>query len=128
MIVPVRAAPAAHVRLKGVPHDEVAAHGKARVGLRAGDVDEVVLPAVRDGGRVATVRGYRGNGERGVEVTPVAVRRAAEDREKLDRLRQQAEDGVVTLRVAQTFPAEEASAAHRRLAEGGVRGRLVLEF
>jgi NADPH:quinone reductase-like Zn-dependent oxidoreductase len=98
-------------------------------GLADGSVqDELVLPAVRDGGRVATVRGYRGNGERGLEVIPVMVRRAAEDREKLDRLRQQAEDGVVTLRVARTFPAEEAAEAHRVLARGGVRGRLVLLF
>ena len=98
-------------------------------GLADGSVqDELVLPAVRDGGRVATVRGYRGNGERGVEVIPVLVRRAAEDRERLDRLRQQAEEGVLTLRVARTFPAEEAAEAHRVLAQGGVRGRLVLQF
>ncbi len=98
-------------------------------GLADGSVqDAAVLPAVRDGGRVATVRGYRGDGQRGLEVTPVLVRRAAEDREKLDRLRQQAEEGVLTLRVARTFPAENASGAHRMLARGGVRGRLVLTF
>ena len=98
-------------------------------GLADGAVqDDLVLPAVRDGGRVATVRGYRGDGRRGVECIPVLVRRAAEDRERLDRLRQQAEDGVVTLRVAGTFPAEQAAEAHRLLARGGVRGRLVLLF
>jgi NADPH:quinone reductase-like Zn-dependent oxidoreductase len=98
-------------------------------GLADGAVqDELVLPAVRDGGRVATVRGYRGTGERGVEVIPVRVRRVAEDRAALDRLRQQAEDGVVTLRVARAFPAEQAAEAHRLLAKGGVRGRLVLTW
>jgi NADPH:quinone reductase len=35
---------------------------------------------------------------------------------------------VLTLRVAEVMPATEASDAHRRLAAGGVRGRLVLDF
>jgi NADPH2:quinone reductase len=98
-------------------------------GLADGSVqDALVLPAVRDGGAVTTVRGYRGNGQRGVRVFPTLVRRVAQDRAALDRLRQQAEDGVVTLRVAQALPAEQAAEAHRRLERGGVRGRLVLTF
>ena len=98
-------------------------------GLADGAVqDALVLPAVRDGGAVATVRGYRGTGERGLRVYPTLVRRVAEDRAALDRLRQQAEDGVLTLRVADVLPAEQAAEAHRRLARGGVRGRLVLTF
>lgn len=98
-------------------------------GLADGSVqDALVLPAVRDGGVVATVRGYRGDGQRGLRVLPTLVRRLAEDRAALDRLRQQAEDGVLTLRVARTFPAAEAAEAHRLLARGGVRGRLVLAF
>ena len=64
----------------------------------------------------------------GIEVLPVLVRRVAEDHAALDRLREQAEQGVLTLRVARTFPAEEAAEAHRVLAGGGVRGRLVLTF
>jgi NADPH:quinone reductase-like Zn-dependent oxidoreductase len=56
------------------------------------------------------------------------VARAALDRSGLDRLRQQAEDGVLTLRVARTFPAADAAEAHRLLARGGVRGRLVVTF
>jgi NADPH:quinone reductase-like Zn-dependent oxidoreductase len=83
---------------------------------------------VRDGGAVATVRGYRGDGSRGLRVFPTLVRRVAQDRGALDRLRQQAEDGVLTLRVAQTFPAARAADAHRMLEGGGVRGRLVLLF
>src|SRR4051794_1313867 len=98
-------------------------------GLADGSVqDAAVLPAVKDGGAMATVRGYRGDGQRGVRVFPTLVRRVAEDRAALDRLRRQAEDGVVTLRVARTFPAAEATEAHRLLARGGVRGRLVLTF
>jgi NADPH:quinone reductase-like Zn-dependent oxidoreductase len=98
-------------------------------GLADGAVqDALVLPAVKDGGAVATVRGYRGDGQRGVRVFPTLVRRVAEDRAALDRLRQQVEDGAVTLRVARTFPAEEAAEAHRMLERGGIRGRLVLTF
>lgn len=98
-------------------------------GLADGSVqDEEVLPAVKDGGAVATVRGYRGNGERDLRFFPTLVRKVAEDRAALDRLRQQVEDGVLTLRVAQTFPAEQAAEAHRMLERGGVRGRLVLTF
>jgi NADPH:quinone reductase-like Zn-dependent oxidoreductase len=98
-------------------------------GLADGAVqDALVLRAVRDGGRVATVRGYRGDGTDRVTVIPVLVRRVAEDRAALDRLREQAEQGVLTLRVNRTFPAEQATEAHRLLARGGVRGRLVLTF
>jgi NADPH2:quinone reductase len=114
--------------------DDVAARIREHVpdgvdGLADGAVqDALVLPAVRDGGRVATVRGYRGDGSDRVTVSPVLVRRAAEDRAALDRLREQAEQGVLTLRVSRTFPAEQAAEAHRLLARGGVRGRLVLTF
>ena len=98
-------------------------------GLADGAVqDALVLPAVRDGGAVATVRGYRGDGQRDLRMFPTLVRKVAQDRAALDRLRQQAEDGVVTLRVNRALPAEEAAEAHRLLARGGVRGRLVLTF
>ncbi|MGY1810863.1 zinc-binding alcohol dehydrogenase family protein [Blastococcus sp. SYSU D00669] len=100
-------------------------------GLADGAVqDERVLPAVRDGGAVATVRGYRGpaGGERGLRFFPTLVRRVAQDRAALDRLRQQTEDGVLSLRVNRALPAEDAAEAHRLLARGGVRGRLVLTF
>jgi NADPH:quinone reductase-like Zn-dependent oxidoreductase len=98
-------------------------------GLADGSVqDALVLPAVKDGGAVATVRGYRGDGQRGLRFFPTLVRRVAEDRAALDRLRRQVQDRVLTLRVAQTFPAEQAAEAHRLLERGGVRGRLVLTF
>ncbi|MDF9811696.1 NADP-dependent oxidoreductase [Streptomyces sp. SPB162] len=84
--------------------------------------------AVRDGGRVVTLLGYNGPGERGIVYEPIVVFRYAREHAKLDRLRQQAEDGQITLRVARTFPAEQAAEAHRLLAAGGVRGRLVLTF
>ena len=90
--------------------------------------NESALPAVKDAGRMATVRGYDGHGQDRVTVIPVMVFDHALDRPALDRLRQQVEDGVLTLRVADTLPAAQAAEAHRRLEAGGARGRLVLQF
>ena len=88
----------------------------------------LVLPAVKDGGAVSTVRGYSGEQQDRVRVHPCLVREIAQDRAALERLRELAEDGALTLRVARTFPAEQAAEAHRTLERGGVRGRLVLTF
>lgn len=91
-------------------------------------LNAVSLWAVRDGGAVATVRGYEGDGRRGLRVTPVRVRAYVEEFERLDRLRQLAEEGHLSLRVAATYPATDAVTAHRRLEAGGTRGRCVLLF
>ena len=91
-------------------------------------LDELAVPAVRDGGRIATVRGFRGEEQRGITFHPVLVRNYAREQAKLEGLRQQAADGRLTLRVARTFPAAQAAQAHRLLEAGGTRGRLVLEF
>jgi NADPH2:quinone reductase len=91
-------------------------------------LDQLAVPAVCDGGRIATVRGYRGAEDRGITFHPVFVRNYAREQVKLDRLRQLAEEGRVTLRVAAVLPADQAPDAHRRLEAGGTRGRLVLEF
>ncbi|MBK0866344.1 NADP-dependent oxidoreductase [Saccharopolyspora sp. HNM0986] len=90
--------------------------------------NELVLPAVRDGGRVATVRFFSAEGERGITYHPVSVRDYQLEKEKLDRLRAQVEEGVLSLRVAQTFSADQAPEAHRALEAGGARGRMVLMF
>ncbi|WP_242653684.1 NADP-dependent oxidoreductase [Klenkia soli] len=87
--------------------------------------------AVRDGGVVSTVRGYRGDDVppgRSIRFEPVMVRDYGQNTQALDRLRQQAESGEVTLRVADVVPAADAASAHARLEAGGVRGRLVLTF
>lgn len=91
-------------------------------------LDAAILPAVRDGGAVATLRGYAGDDQRGLRVTSPVVSTYAQEWERLDRLRRLAEEGKLTLRVASTYPAEQAAEAHRRLEAGGVRGRLVLVF
>ena len=87
-----------------------------------------IVPAVRDGGTIATLRGHEGEAERGITFVPVFVRDYSREQAKLDRLRRQVEEGTLTLRVARTFPADQAAEAHRVLEAGGTRGRLVLEF
>jgi NADPH:quinone reductase-like Zn-dependent oxidoreductase len=87
-----------------------------------------VTHAVKDGGGVATFRGWDGDGDTRLTYHPVLVHGGAERRDLLDRLRQQAEDGTLTLRVAEVLPASEAVEAHRRLEAGGVRGRIVLDW
>jgi len=91
-------------------------------------LNQLAAPAVRDGGGIATLRGFTGDPGRGITWHPVFVHRYAREQAKLDRLRQQAEEGEVTLRVARTFPADQAAQAHRIFEAGGTRGRLVLEF
>lgn len=107
----------------------VEAAGGQVPGLVDGSVqNEALFPAIEDGGGFATVRGFRTEAPRGITMNQVWVHTYLEEREKLDRLRQLVDDGAVTLRVAETFPAEQAGEAHRRLEAGGVRGRLVIEF
>lgn len=89
---------------------------------------EEIAPAVKDGGKIITIRGHRDTVERGVTFAPIMVVDYAREHQKLDDLRRLAEDGKLTLRVADTLPKEQAAEAHRRLEAGGVRGRLILEF
>ncbi len=87
-----------------------------------------VAPAIRDGGGLAVVRGWNGDPGRGITVHRVMVVESAEDEAALDGLRKQVEQGVLSLRVAEVFPADQAAEAHRALEAGGTRGRLVLDF
>lgn len=87
-----------------------------------------VVAAVRDGGGLAVIHGWAGPADRGITVHQTFVTDYADSRAALDRLCRQVEEGVLTLRVAGTVPAEQASDAHRRFAAGGTRGRLVLVF
>jgi NADPH:quinone reductase-like Zn-dependent oxidoreductase len=86
------------------------------------------VPAIADGGVLVTVRAWNQPVERGVRVFPVLVAKAITDTAKLEQLRDQAEAGVLTPRVAKVMPASQAAEAHRILEKGGVRGRLVLDF
>jgi NADPH:quinone reductase-like Zn-dependent oxidoreductase len=91
-------------------------------------LDALALPAVADGGDLVALKGWNGPSERGIVIHPVSSFGSATDTALFDRLRSQVEEGILSLRVAEILPAKEAVEAHRRLAAGGVRGRLVLDF
>ncbi|GAB3451851.1 NADP-dependent oxidoreductase [Actinophytocola sediminis] len=135
------AAPGDVDRVRGFGADHVVARGAevaARIrelapegvpGLVDGSLQTTeTVPAIADGGALAQLRGWSGPAERGIRVYPVMVADAMTDTDRLDLLRRQVEDGTLSLHVADVLPAEEAARAHRLLAAGGLRGRLVLDF
>ncbi|AOX66854.1 alcohol dehydrogenase [Curtobacterium sp. BH-2-1-1] len=87
-----------------------------------------VVDAVRDGGVFLDVRGWEGNGARGIRFEQIAVFAEYRSFEKLDQLRHAVESGTVTPRVAEVVPASRAAEAHSRLEAGGTRGRFVLTW
>ena len=98
-------------------------------GLADGAVlNELVIPAVRNGGAFTSVRGFQGEPQRNVRFFKTFVMDYDGEFDKLDRLRQQVEDGTISLRLAATYLKEQVAEAHRRLEAGGTRGRLVIEF
>lgn len=98
-------------------------------GLADGAVlTQLAAGAVRDGGAFASVRGWAGTGERDIVFHRTSVREYDHRSDLLDQLRQFAETGIVTLRVAGTYEPEQASEAHRRLEARGTRGRCVIVF
>ncbi|MGZ4177748.1 MAG: quinone oxidoreductase family protein [Solirubrobacteraceae bacterium] len=92
-------------------------------------LNEDAFGAVRDGGGLVVVRGWHG-GEtpRGIAVHPVMVRDVLERTEWLEDLRRLAGEGRLTLRVAGSFPPEQAAEAHRLMEAGGLRGRALITF
>jgi NADPH:quinone reductase len=87
-----------------------------------------VLAAIKDGGQLIAVRPFAGESERSITITLVFVLDYVHEAAKLADLARLAEDGTLTLRVAEEIPAAEAARAHRQLEAGGTRGRLVLTF
>jgi NADPH:quinone reductase len=87
-----------------------------------------VIGAVRDGGQLLAVRPYPGEPERDIAVHLVLVGQHLQEGHRIAELADLVTKGVLTLRIADVLPADHAAEAHRRLAAGGVRGRLVLTF
>jgi NADPH:quinone reductase-like Zn-dependent oxidoreductase len=92
--------------------------------LDAAALGEPALAAVRDGGVFVSLRS---------DVLPqprraIAVRHtsAGPEATRLSHLSALAEVGVLTPRVARTYPLPEAAQAHAQVARGGLRGRIVL--
>jgi NADPH:quinone reductase-like Zn-dependent oxidoreductase len=117
--------PAGDAAIRAV-HD--AAPGGVDGLIDAAVLDAAVLPAIRDGGKLATVRGFAGPSERGITIEPVRVTSYVHNHEALERLGQLVAEGRITLRVAETFPPERAADAQRKLGAGGTRGRQVIVF
>jgi len=87
-------------------------------------IGEPLLAALRDGGRYSIANPVEGPApERGIEVYKTSV---APDGRRLAEMSHLADVGLLTPRVAETFPLDDAAKAHARLVEGGLRGRLVL--
>jgi len=83
-----------------------------------------LIGAVRDGGRYVAVTGpSQPAPERGIAITAA---RAEPDREHLEGLLGQLASGQLRTRIAGTLPLAQAAQAHRRVAAGGLRGKLVL--
>lgn len=90
--------------------------------------NDAIVAAIRDGGAATSARQHVGPAERKIRWHKVSVHEHITRTEVLNSLRDLAEAGTLTLRVAGTLPAEQASEAHRRLEAGGLRGRLVLTW
>jgi NADPH:quinone reductase len=135
------AAPADEALVRGLGADVVVPRGEdSAAAIREAFPDGVdavldaallgpaILPAVRDGGMLVAVRPFAGETERDIEIKLVLVSSYATNQAALRELGARAGAGELTLRVAETFPPERAADAHRKLAAGGVRGRLLISF
>jgi NADPH2:quinone reductase len=90
----------------------------------AAQVGASALAAVRDGGAfVALSDPSEPQSERGITVATVHVHHDAGQQAALVGL---VEDGILRLRVADTFPLDDAAKAHEAAARPGLRGRVVL--
>ncbi|GAA2524182.1 NADP-dependent oxidoreductase [Streptomyces longisporus] len=85
---------------------------------------QAVIGAVADGGRfVTTRRDAMPQTERGIRVLLTQV---GPDAAMLTTLSDLAAAGDLALRVAETYPLQEAAQAHARMVKGGLKGRVVL--
>ena len=93
-------------------------------------VRRAAVPAVRDGGAIAVVRGWDDgeDPERGIRVVTVSVAKALANTAWLELLSEEAAAGRLTARVLDTYPPERTQEAYERMDAGGLRGRLVITF
>ena len=88
-----------------------------------------IFAAIRDGGALVFVRTWDGEDvEEGIRIRPVWVGDVLDRTEWLLELSELAGQGVLALRVAATFPPEQAADAHMQMEAGGLRGRVVVVF
>ncbi|WP_405061222.1 NADP-dependent oxidoreductase [Kribbella sp. NBC_01505] len=90
----------------------------------AADLEIAAQEAVRSGGQHAHFHsGPTPPPMRGITMHQILIQA---DGAELARLAELAAAGVISTRVAGTYPLADAATAYKRLAKGGVRGRLVL--
>ena len=91
-------------------------------------LNEAAIEAVKDGGSFTSVRGFKGEPQRNIDFTATWVTAYDCKKDKLETLCEQAESGVLSLRVADSVTMENAAEAHKKLEAGGTRGRMIIEF
>ncbi|MET8811693.1 zinc-binding dehydrogenase [Streptomyces sp. NPDC004549] len=113
----------AYVSTAQAPVEAVRAEGVDAV-LDATTLGQSLIGAVKDDGTFVTARSDAvPRAERGIRVRLTQV---AADAAMLTTLSDLAAAGELALRVAATYPLEEAAKAYERLAAGGLWGRVVL--
>jgi NADPH:quinone reductase-like Zn-dependent oxidoreductase len=102
--------------------------GAADAVVDAAVIGRAILPVLKDGGQLAAVRAFEGDAERGITIHRVRVSEYARNQDALRELSTRAANGKFRMRVARAVDPDHAADAHRELAAGGVRGRLVIVF
>lgn len=115
--------------------DDVATHireatdGVGSDGLvDAAVLDDAIVPAVRDGGGIASLRGWTGPAGRGIRVHPVYVTEEHGNGAELDRLVQLVASGHLVPPEVARFGPDQAALAHHLAAGAGVRNGVVIDL
>lgn len=97
--------------------------------IDAAGIFEEALPALKDGGTIIVLRPRDEEDlPRGITSKFVNVRDRIKDTDVIESLVQKVADGKLATRVAATFRPQEAKAAHEKMAQKGLRGRVVFLF
>ena len=91
-------------------------------------LNEHAIEAVKDGGSFTSVRGFKGEPQRDINFTATWVTAYDCKKDILEKLKLQAEEEILSLRVNRAVSIDKASLAHETLEAGGSRGRMVIEF
>ena len=91
-------------------------------------LNEHAIEALKDGGSFTSVRGFKGEPQRDINFTATWVTAYDCKKDILEKLKLQAEEEILSLRVNRAVSIDKASLAHETLEAGGSRGRMVIEF
>ena len=91
-------------------------------------LNEKAIDALKDNGSFTSVRNFIGKPQRNINFSATWVSEYNCDFKKLDTIRKQVDNGLVSLRVADTVTPDNAAEAHQRLDAGGTRGRMVIDW